>query len=67
MAVLIQRTSVLVLLALVSAAFRSTASQANTTRSSPTTQIVLLGTGRPAGIPIAQGQPLPSSSTARPI
>ena len=45
MAVRIQHISVLVVLALVSAAFRSTAVQGNTTQSSPTTQIVLLGTG----------------------
>jgi ribonuclease BN (tRNA processing enzyme) len=55
MAVLIQHTSVLVLLALVSAAFRSTAPQGNTTRSSPTTQIVLLGTGTPGWDPDRSG------------
>ena len=45
MAVLIQRISALVLLALVSASFRATAPQGSATRSSPTTQIVLLGNG----------------------
>src|SRR5262249_42869916 len=55
MAILIQHTSVLVLLALVSAAFRSTAPQGNATRSSPTTQIVLLGTGTPGWDPDSSG------------
>jgi len=55
MAVLIQHTSVLVLLALVSAAFRSTAPQGNTTQSSPPTQIVLLGTGTPGWDPDSSG------------
>jgi hypothetical protein len=45
----------LVLFALVSAAFRSTAPQGNTTQSSPTTQIVLLGTGTPGWDPDRSG------------
>ena len=55
MAVLIQRTSVLVLLALVSAAFRSMAPQGDARGSSPTTQIVLLGTGTPGWDPDSSG------------
>ena len=55
MAVLIQRISALVLLALVSASFRSTASQADARQSSPTTQIVLLGTGTPGWDPDRSG------------
>jgi ribonuclease BN (tRNA processing enzyme) len=55
MAVLIRHISVLVVLALVSAAFRSTAAQGNTTPSSPTTQIVLLGTGTPGWDPDRSG------------
>ena len=55
MAVRIQHISVLVVLALVSAAFRSTAVQGNTTQSSPTTQIVLLGTGTPGWDPDNSG------------
>jgi hypothetical protein len=55
MAVLIQHVSVLVVLALVSGAFRSTAAQGNTTRSSPTTQVVLLGTGTPGWDPDRSG------------
>jgi ribonuclease BN (tRNA processing enzyme) len=55
MAVLIPRISALVLLALVSASFRSTASQADARRSSPTTQIVLLGTGTPGWDPDRSG------------
>jgi ribonuclease BN (tRNA processing enzyme) len=55
MAVLIQRISALVLLALVSASFRSTASQADARRSSPATQIVLLGTGTPGWDPDRSG------------
>jgi len=55
MAIVIQHTSVLVVLALVSATFRSTAPQGNTTQSSPTTQIVLLGTGTPGWDPDRSG------------
>lgn len=55
MAVLIQRASALVLIALASASFRSTASQANTKPSSLTTQIVLLGTGTPGWDPDSSG------------
>ena len=55
MAVQIQRTGLLVLLALVSASFRPTALQGNATQSSPTTQIVLLGTGSPGWDPDRSG------------
>ena len=55
MAVLIQHTSVLLVLALVSASFRSTAPQGNATQPSPTTQIVLLGTGSPGWDPDRSG------------
>jgi len=55
MALLIQRISTLVLVALVSASFRPAASQANAGRSSPTTQIVLLGTGSPGWDPDRSG------------
>jgi len=55
MAVLIQHICVLVVLALVSAAFRLPAPQGNATQSSPTTQIVLLGTGTPGWDPDRSG------------
>ena len=55
MAVRIQRISAFVLLALLSASFRLIASQADATRSSPTTQIVLLGTGTPGWDPDSSG------------
>src|SRR5678816_1227015 len=55
MAVLIQRIGALVLLALMSASFRPTASQAEANRSSPTTQVVLLGTGTPGWDPDSSG------------
>ena len=55
MAVLIQHIGALVLFALVSASFRSTASQADASRSSPTTQVVLLGTGTPGWDPDRSG------------
>jgi ribonuclease BN (tRNA processing enzyme) len=55
MAVLIQSTSAVVVLALVSAALGSTAPQRDTTQSSPTTQIVLLGTGTPGWDPDRSG------------
>jgi len=51
MAVLIQRIGAVVLLALVSASFRSTAPQADARGTYPTTQIVLLGTGTPGWDP----------------
>lgn len=55
MAVLMQRTSAFVLLALVSSAFPSTVPQRNATQSSPTTQIILLGTGTPGWDPESSG------------
>jgi len=55
MAVLIQRISASVLLALVSPSLGSTAPQGNATQSSPTTQIVLLGTGTPGVDPDRSG------------
>jgi ribonuclease BN (tRNA processing enzyme) len=55
MALLIQRISALVVVALVSASFRPAASQPNAGRSSPTTQIVLLGTGSPGWDPDRSG------------
>jgi ribonuclease BN (tRNA processing enzyme) len=55
MAVLIQRMSALVLVALVSASNRPAASQAEARQSSPTTQIVLLGTGTPGWDPDRSG------------
>jgi ribonuclease BN (tRNA processing enzyme) len=55
MTALIHRTSVLVLLAAVSASFRSPDLQGNTAQSSTTTQIVLLGTGTPGWDPDRSG------------
>ena len=55
MAVLIRRIGALVLLALVSASFSPAASQADAGQSSPTTQIVLLGTGTPGWDPDRSG------------
>jgi ribonuclease BN (tRNA processing enzyme) len=51
----IQCISALVLIALVSASFRPAASQVDTRQSSPTTQIVLLGTGTPGWDPDRSG------------
>jgi ribonuclease BN (tRNA processing enzyme) len=55
MAIRIQRISALVLLALVSTSFRPAASLADARQSSPTTQIVLLGTGTPGWDPDRSG------------